>query len=168
MKIEIDQNDFQQLSAATQRELLQSLAGKDLIAARGPRTNKRITLRQPIDISPAQATRLVHGLSDDHRKRLGLFAKKNGRVRMKDILALTGETDLRATSSFQREMNRRLRRLIHDPEKLANLIDWDISATKWDANKTTITDGVYYVSDRTAEALKSCFKGEKATKKKRA
>ena len=81
---------------------------------------------------------------------------------MKEILALTGEKDLRATTAFQSEVTRRLRRLIHDPDRVAQLIAWDIDATKWDDKKTTIVDGIYFVSPRTAASLKVCLKAPKA------
>ena len=162
MRLEIDQADFQTLSAATQRELIQNFAGKIFTSREGPRGRKAIKWREPVDITEDQAKRLIHGLSEDHRRRLSLFARKNGRVRMKEILTLTEETDLRATTAFQSEMTRRLRRLIDDPDKRAQLIGWDFDATKWDDNRTTITDGVYYVSAKTAEALKACFKAKAA------
>ena len=156
MHIIIDQEDFRALSRSTQRELIELVAGKGVLETTVPRYQRRISIRQPVDISEDQAKRLVHGLSDDHRRRLELFARKSGRVRMKDILALTGESDLSATTAFHREITRRLRRLLHDPEKRAQLIAWDIDATKWDEKKTTIVDGVYYVSERTAKALMAC------------
>ena len=161
MKLEIDESDFQRLSPAVQRELIETFAGKAFIGARRGRAPKQISWRQPIDITNRQAIKLVHGLSIDHRRRLALFARKSGRVRMKEILALTGERDLRATTAFQREITRRLRRLIDDPEKKAQLIAWDIDATKWDKDRITIVDGVYYVSERTASALRACLKGAK-------
>ena len=84
---------------------------------------------------------------------------KSGRVKVSEILKLTGETDLRATSDFQKEITRRLRRLIQDPERKAQLIGWDFEATKWDENRTTIVEGVYYVSKATAEILSNYFRG---------
>ena len=161
MRLVIEQEEFRELSSDTQKELLERFAGKHVLAGTKPRYQKKIPIRRPIDISEEQAKRLVHGLSDDHRRRLQLFARKNGRVRMKEILALTGEKDLRATTAFQSEVTRRLRRLIHDPDRVAQLIAWDIDATKWDDKKTTIVDGVYYVSPRTAAQLKTCLKGGK-------
>ncbi len=161
MKLEIDESDFQRLSPSVQRELIEAFTGKALSGSRRGRTPTKISWRQPIDITDRQAIKLVHGLSIDHRKRLALFARKNGRVRMKEILALTGERDLRATTAFQREITRRLRRLIDDPERKAQLIAWDIDATKWDKDRITIVDGVYYVSERTAAALRACLKDAK-------
>lgn len=161
MRLVIEQEEFRKLSSDTQKELLEHFAGKQVLAGAKPRYQRKIPIRRPIDISEDQAKRLIHGLSDDHRRRLQLFTRKNGRVRMKEILALTGEKDLRATTAFQREVTRRLRRLIHDPDRVAQLVAWDIDATKWDEKKTTIVDGVYYVSPRTAAQLKTCLKGGK-------
>ena len=160
MKIQIDESDFKQLSPAVQRELLERFAGDGGVYGRNRRRAKpaKLDWRRPLDLSVEQAQRLVHGLSEDHRRRLALFARKNGRVRMKEILALTGETDLRATTAFQRVVTRRLRRLIEDPERKAQLIAWDFDATKWDDDRITIVDGVYYVSEPTAAALRACLK----------
>lgn len=166
MKIQIDETDFKQLSPAVQRELLERFVGDSGVYNRRRRRAEpaKLDWRRPIDLSPEQAQRLVHGLSEDHRRRLALFTRKNGRVRMKEILALTGETDLRATSAFQRVVTRRLRRLIEDPERKAQLIAWDFDATRWDDDRITIVDGVYYVSEPTAAALRACLKpkGDKA------
>ena len=160
MRLEIDQDDFQRLSPNVQRELIETLAGKAVMAkgaVRAARASK-LRWRSPVNLTSEQATRLVHGLSDDYRRRLQLFARKSGRVRMKEILALTGETDLRATSAFQRDITRRLRRIVDDPERKAQLIAWDFEATKWDDKGITITDGVYYVTEDTAAAIKQCLK----------
>jgi hypothetical protein len=156
MQFIIDREDFRALSQSTQRELIEMMAGKGVLQAKAVRYQKRISIRQPVDITQEQAKRLFHGLSEDHSRRLELFGRKSGRVRMKEILALTGEHDLSATTAFQREITRRMRRLLHDPDKRAQLIAWDIDATKWDDKKTTIVDGVYYVSERTAKALMAC------------
>ena len=159
MKIQIDEADFKQLSPAVQRELLERFAGDSGVYGRRRRAKPaKLDWRRPIDLSPELAQRLVHGLSEDHRRRLALFTRKNGRVRMKEILALTGETDLRATTAFQRVVTRRLRRLIEDPERKAQLIAWDFDATRWDEDRITIVDGVYYVTEPTAAALRSCLK----------
>ncbi len=164
MKIQIDESDFKQLSPAVQRELLERFAGDGGVYGRSRRRDKpaRLDWRRPLDLSLEQAQRLVHGLSEDQRRRLALLARKNGRVRMKEILALTGETDLRATTAFQRVVTRRLRRLIEDPERKAQLIAWDFDATKWDEDRITIVDGVYYVSEPTAAALSACLKPKTA------
>ena len=158
MQFVIDREDFRALSRSAQRELIELFAGKGVLQAKASRYRKPINIRQPVDISEDQAKRLIHGLSEDYLRRLELFARKSGRVRMKEILALTGEHDLGATTAFQREITRRLRRLLDAPDKRAQLIAWDIDATKWDDNKTTIVDGVYYVSEHTAKSLMACRK----------
>ena len=72
-------------------------------------------------------------------------------------MAVAGDPDLKATSGFVKDMTRRLRRMISDPEKKAQLIQWDFDSTKWDAGRTVIVDGVYYVSPATAHALRRAF-----------
>jgi hypothetical protein len=179
MQIVIDQSDFRQLSPEIQIALIQALGGKVGLpggVARDPArgaagrsatvNDPALRWRQPVDLQPDQAVRLVHGLSEDHRRRLKLFAGKGGRVRMKEMQALFGDPDLRAASEFQKAMTRRLRRIVHDPEKKAQLIGWDFDATKWDAKKTTIVDGVYFVSEATAQALQSCLKPRRKSGKR--
>src|SRR3546814_947364 len=111
MQIVIDQSDFRQLSPEIQVALIQALGGKAGLpggVARDPArgaAGRRATVndpalrwRQPADLQPDQAVCLVHGLSADHRRRLELFARKGGRVRMKKMQALFGDPDLRARS----------------------------------------------------------------------
>ncbi len=180
MQIVIDQSDFRQLSPEIQAALIQALGGRIMggmagVArdpARGPAANKasvsdpELRWRQPVDLQPDQAVRLVHGLSEEHRRRLELFTRKGGRVRMKEMQALFGDPDLRAASEFQKAMTRRLRRIVHDPEKKAQLIGWDFDGTKWDDKKTTIVDGIYFVSPTTAEALQSCLRPRRKSTKR--
>lgn len=159
MRIVIEQTDFQRLSAGTQDELIEQLTGRKLApAARGKRRTA-LYWRRPVDLSPELTVKLVHGLSEAHRKRLELFGKKGGRVTMKDLLAVTGDRDWRVLSYFQSVLTRRLRRLIEDPEKKAELIKWDFDATKWNADHSAIVDGAYYVSKRTAAALGEVLAG---------
>jgi hypothetical protein len=54
-------------------------------------------------------------------------------------------------------VTRRLRRLMNDTEKKANLIGWDYDSTQWDDAHTEIIDGVYYVSEKSAGALATLF-----------
>ena len=157
MQLVIDQSDFQRLSPDIQAALIEALAGDSPIAHRHSGFHG-LRWRQPIDLKPEQAARFVHGLPEGHRQRLVLFARKGGRVRMKEMQAVFGDADLRAASEFQKAMTRRLRRLFEDPEKKAQLIGWDFDATKWDKKRTTIVDGVYFVTEPTAKALKSCLK----------
>ena len=148
-----EQTDFRRLSVGTQKEIIEQLTGRKLTpAARGKRTTP-LYWRRPVDLSPELAVKLVHGLSEAHRQRLRLFAQKGGRVSMKDLLAATGDRDWRVLSYFQSVLTRRLRRLIEDPDKKAELIKWDFDATKWNADHSAIVDGAYYVSERTAAAL---------------
>jgi len=165
MQLVIDEKDFRRLSPEVRAQLLEAFGGK-APQKRREEASPGLRWRQPVDLTREQAIRLVHGLSEDHRRRLKLFAKKNGRVRMKEILSLTGETDLRSTSEFNSAVTRKLRRVISDPDKKAQLVAWDFDSTKWDPKRTTIVDGVYYVSEPTAESLKACFGHSK--KKKRA
>ena len=188
MQIIVEEQDFRRLKPETQQDLLSLLIGKRLSALQtsasesaisksgasksavsksvvsksgAPKSGSssdRLRWRQPVDLRPEQATRFLHGLSADHRRKLELFAKKGGRVRMRDIMKLSGDTDLRGVSEFQSLMTRRLRRFIDDPEKKAQLIGWDFDATKWDEKRTTIVDGVYYVTETTAASLRQCMK----------
>ncbi len=173
MQIIVEDRDFRRLKPETQQDLLSLLIGKRLSTLQSkpskpnsskPNSSKpdlssnRLKWRQPVDLRPEQAMKFLHGLSSDHRRKLELFSKKNGRVRMRDIMKLSGDTDLRGASDFQRLMTRRLRRLIDDPEKKAQLIGWDFDATKWDEKQTTIVDGVYYVTETTAASLRKCMK----------
>lgn len=155
MQIVIEAKDFRRLSPETQRELIRTFADPKLLqpARRAARTET--SWKKPVDLDKALALRLVHGISDNHRKRLEIFAKNNGRARMKELLAVTGDTHWRALSLFEGAMTRRLRRLIGDVEKKAHLIGWDYESTVWDVDHKEIEDGIYYVTPKTAKALKA-------------
>ncbi len=158
MRIVIEQSDFRRLSTATKREIIETLAGSGFLtppAAEKKRENQ--LWKEPFNLTPDLAARLMHGLSEPHRVRLKLFAKKRGRVTQKDLLATTNDTDMRILSHFQAVLSRRLRRLIHDPEKRLHLIGWDFEATKWNKDKSAIEDGTYFVTDSTTAALRDCF-----------
>ena len=157
MRIVIEQSDFQRLSAETQKELIEALAGKPLIAAPAAKKQGKLLWRQPMDLSPDLAVRLLHGLSEPHRVRLRLFAQKRGRVTQRELLSATDDDDLRVLSHFQAVLSRRLRRLLDDPEKRIHLIGWDFDATKWDKTHSTIINGVYYVTEPTARTLQGYF-----------
>lgn len=157
MRIVIEQTDFQLLSKATQRELLEKFAGGNALVARPLKKPSNLLWREPIDLTPDLAVRLLHGLSDPHRNRLRLFAKKSGRVTQKDLLAATKDTEMRVLSHFQAVLSRRLRRLINDPEKKAHLIGWDFESTIWNKDRTNIVNGVYYVTGQTTETLRDYF-----------
>ena len=157
MRIVIEQSDFRRLSAETQKELIEAFAGKALIAAAPVKTQGKLLWRQPMDLSPDLAVRLLHGLSEPHRVRLRLFAQKRGRVTQRELLSVTDDQDLRVLSHFQAVLSRRLRRLLDDPEKRIHLIGWDFNATKWDKSHSDIINGVYYVTDTTAHTLRDYF-----------
>jgi hypothetical protein len=157
MRIVIDKTEFRLLSPSTQKELIETFTGNDKTGKSSRRGAAKLRWRRPIDLTPEQAIKLVHGLPEDYRRRLELFTRKGGRIRMKDIMEATGDRDLRPSSEFQKAMTRRLRRMIDDPDKKAQLIGWDFDSTKWDDGQTTIVDGVYYVTETTSSALKSCL-----------
>jgi hypothetical protein len=156
MHIVIEAKDFRRLSPETQRELIRKFADPKLLQPTRRTTRTETTWKMPVDLDRNLALRLVHGLSDNHRERLKIFAGNNkGRARMKDLLAVTGDTHWRALSLFEGAMTRRLRRLIGDTEKKAHLIGWDYESTVWDKDHKEIEDGVYYVTPKTAKALKT-------------
>ena len=165
MQIVIDRADFRRLSPATQRELLEHLTGKSPEPAPKKAEAKGLRWRVPYELSAELAQRLVAKLDDKQTALLRLFARKDGRVGMKDIQKLTGSDDLREMSELQQDITRRLRHLIEDPEKKATLIHWDFDATKWDEGQTQIVDGVYFVSPGTAKALATALGGGKARRK---
>ena len=158
MQIVIEKSDFRRLSVGARREILEVLAGAEALGTTS-QSKKRENLlwREPYDLSPDLASRLIHGLAEPHKTRLHLFAKKRGKVRQKELLAATQDSDMRVLSHFQAVLSRRLRRLVHDPEKRLHLIGWDFQATKWNEDHSAIEDGVYYVTDRTAETLRDHF-----------
>lgn len=157
MRLVIEANDFRRLSSEMQRELVKQLAGKDLTAA--PVATKKSPYRwsAPIDLSPELAMQLTHGLASDHRRRLALFAKRNGRVTMRQLLKVTEEEDWRVLSYFQSVITRKLRRILGDRERKVYLIGWDYDSTKWDRKHNQILDGTYFVSPQTTETLRSHF-----------
>jgi len=155
MHIIIEAKDFRRLSTDTQRELIRKFADPKLLEPARRTTRTETTWKQPVDLDKHLALRLVHGLSENHRRRLEIFARGKGRARMKELLAVTGDTHWRALSLFEGAMTRRLRRLIGDTEKKAHLVGWDYDSTVWDEDHKEIVDGVYYVTPKTARALKS-------------
>ena len=125
-------------------------------AAKRGKTNLDLW-RTPIDLSPELATRLLHGLAENHRRRLEVFARQGERVSIRDLLAVTGDTDLRVLSYFQGALSRKLRRLLADEEKKVHLIGWDFTATEWDDKRAKIVDGVCYVTKVTRDSLMQCL-----------
>ncbi len=157
MRIVIEQSDFRRLSAETQKELLETFAGKGVVFPPSGKKPAKLLWRQPMDLTPELAVRLLHGLSEPHRKRLKVFAEKGGRVTQRELLKATDDTEMRVLSHFQAVLSRRLRRLFDDPEKRIHLIGWDFASTKWDKSHSTIIDGVYYVTDTTTRTLQDYF-----------
>ena len=157
MRIVIEQSDFERLSQETQKELLEAFAGKGVLAFRPEKKSAKLLWRQPTDLTPDLAVRLLHGLSEPHRVRLELFARKGGRVTQRELLKATEDKDMRVLSHFQAVLSRRLRRLLDDPEKRIHLIGWDFEATKWDKSHSDIINGVYYVTKPTAQTLRDYF-----------
>lgn len=157
MRLVIEKQDFQRLSTATQNELMQALFGRAAGDTTSPVKKPRFRLRQPIDLTPDLTAKLMHGMADNHRERLKLFAEKGGRVSMRELLALTGDTDVRALSHFEGALTRRLRRIVDDQERVAYLIGWDYDSTQWNEDSTEIVDGTYYVTDQTLRCLREYF-----------
>ncbi|MDX1710099.1 MAG: hypothetical protein R3316_03050 [Rhodovibrionaceae bacterium] len=156
MRLVIERAEFRQLSEAAQKELLELYAGRPLQQGSVDRP-LRARWRVPIDLTPDLCTRLMHGLSERHRSRLRLFAKGDGRARMSDLLAMTGDNEARALSHFEGAVTRRLRRILGDEEKKVHLIGWDYETTRWNEDQSEIVDGEYYVTPRTTEVLKEYF-----------
>lgn len=113
--------------------------------------------RQPYDLTPDLAQRLLHGLADNHRRRLRVMARNGGRASVKQLLAVTGDTDLRVLSYFQGALSRKLRRLVGDRDKRIHLIGWDYASTKWNADHTMIVNGTCYVTESSAAVLRQAF-----------
>ncbi len=157
MRLVIDDNDFRRLTPKTQRELIEVLGRKRVADLRTAARPASYYWRRPIDLTPDLANRLMHGLAENHRRRLELFARHGGRVTMKQLLAVTRDRDLRVLSYFQGAVTRKLRRILDDQEKIVHLIDWDFDSTKWDKDHKTIVNGVYYVTRKTTRSLQRYF-----------
>ncbi len=158
MRIVIEQSEFRRLSDGTKREIIQTLAGADFLSSKAPEKKRANLLwKEPFNLTPDLAARLMHGLPEHHRVRLRLFAKKRGRVSQKELLAAANDSDMKVLSHFQAVLSRRLRRLVQDPEKQIHLIGWDFKATKWNEDHSAIEDGIYYVTDATAATLRDHF-----------
>jgi hypothetical protein len=157
MRLVIEASDFRRLSADTQKELIRHFAGRNFLDAKESRRKGSHEWREPIDLSHDLLVQLMHGLADNHRRRLEAFAHHNGRVTMKQLLKVTGDRDPRVLSYFQSVITRKLRRILGDREKQTYLIGWDYASTKWNKQHTQIVDGDYYVTKKTLNALKSYF-----------
>jgi hypothetical protein len=181
MRLVIEPRDFKRLSTSTQSELLRMLSGggkapvvaealspeaAENAQATGAKTRQpRLRWREPVDLTPDLTHRLMHGINQQHKERLRLFAESGGRVRMRELLAHDGRAqnadpeaaDVRMLSHFEGAITRRLRRIMGDSEKVAYLIGWDYPSTEWNADNSQIVDGVYYVSGPTAACLREYF-----------
>src|SRR5262245_37224278 len=157
MQIVIDTNDWQRLSAPVRQELLRLLGSEAATAPRGTAEQRGFRWRVPHDLTPGLAKKLLRGLSEDTINRLKLFARDGGRVRMRDLLAVTEDSDLHALSAFEGTVTRKLRRLVGDDNKIVSLIMWDYDAEQWDTEHRELVDGVFYVSPTTAQVLQRHF-----------
>jgi hypothetical protein len=141
-----------------------NLEGSELSRKVGPapgvRTPRKRNLdrwRYPMDLTPELAARLLSGLAENHRNRLELLVRKGGRASIKDLLAVTGDHDLRVISYFQGALSRKIRRIAGDQDKRLHLIGWDYTTTKWNADHTMIIDGDCYITHATLVALRDAF-----------
>ena len=158
MQIVIDTNDWQRLSAPVRQELLKLLGSDPATATQRASTEQRgFRWRVPHDLTPALGKKLLRGLGEDAVKRLKLFARNGGRVTMRDLLAVTKDSDLHVLSAFEGIVTRKLRRLVGDDSKIVSLIMWDYDAEQWDADHRELIDGVFYVSPATAQVLQRHF-----------
>jgi hypothetical protein len=157
MQIVIDAGDWQRLSVPTRQELLGLLGSQPASAAPQSSNERGFRWRVPHDLTPQLAKKLVRGLSEDAVRRLRLFARNGGRVTMRDLLAVTKDSDLHVLSAFEGMVTRKLRRLVGDDNKIVSLMMWDYDAEQWDADHRELVDGVFYVSSATAQVLQRYF-----------
>lgn len=168
MRLVIERSDFQLLSKSTQDELLRVLTGHagEAPARSGmngaPARRPRFRWRRPVDLTPELTVRLMHGLGETHKARLKLVAEKGGRVRLSELLAVAGDSEPRQLSHFEGAVTRRLRRILGDTEKVAYLLGWDYDSTEWNADRSEIIDGIYYVSEPTLHCLRAYFELDEA------
>src|SRR5262249_44228639 len=113
MQIVIDTSDWQRLSAPARQELLR-LLGSEAAPPRTTVEQRGFLPRVPYDLTSALAKKLLRGLSEDAVKLLKLFARDGGRVTMRDLLAVTKDSDLHVLSAFEGMVTRKLRRLVGD------------------------------------------------------
>ena len=157
MRIVIEDKDFRRLSPATRKELLAHLPCKQEAAPCAPAEPESFQAARPMDLTPDLVAKLMHGLAENHRGRLAVFARNDGRASIKHLLAVTGDKDLRVLSYFQGAVTRKLRRLVDMPEAKVNLLGWDYDSTKWNKSHTAIVDGDYFVTRATATSLRRYF-----------
>jgi hypothetical protein len=168
MHLVIEPADFARLSNEARDELLRMLHGSG-----GRRTAARpaagdgaaqaqpakhgFRWRAPHELNGRLVKRLLRGIDEATEKRLRLFAKNDGRVSAKKLLAVTGDKDWKALSAFEGQLTRRLRHLVGDDNRIVSFMMWDYDSEKWDAKHETLVDGVYYVSPATTKALQTHF-----------
>lgn len=174
MNLVIEPIDFAKLSAATREEILGLLdrgaktgaaahvtTGRSAPAsAAGPisaASQKGFRWRAPHDLNGRLVKRLLRGIDEATEKRLKLFARNDGRVTAKKLLAVTGDKDWKSLSTFEGQITRRLRHLVGDDNRMVSFMMWDYDSEKWDAKHEVLMDGVYYVSAMTTKALKAHF-----------
>ena len=158
MQILIDQSDLKRMSPSTRGELLRILQGDAGAAAPPSPGAKGFRWRTPYDLTPELARKLLRGIGAEATKRLELFARKGGRVTMRELLAACRDEDLHALTAFEGHVTRKLRRLVGDDNNIVSLIMWDYDAETWDAAHKNLVDGVYYVSEATTRALRQVLK----------
>ena len=112
---------------------------------------------RPMDLTPELASRLLHGLAENHRHRLELLARKGGRASMVELLGVTNDSDLRILSYFQGALSRKIRRLVGARGKRLHLIGWDYDSTEWNDDHTMIVNGDCYITDATVSALRQAL-----------
>jgi len=78
-------------------------------------------------------------------------------VPAQDLLAATGDSDLRVLSHFHCAVTRKLRRLLGDRDNKVHLIGWDFASTTWDDAHARIIDGECYVTPVTHQSLVACL-----------
>lgn len=110
--------------------------------------------RRPMDLTPELASRLLHGLAENHRNRLALMTRNGGRATMVDLLGVTDDKDLRVLSYFQGALSRKVRRLTGAEDNRLHLIGWDYDTTQWNDDHTEIVNGDCYLSDASVKALR--------------
>lgn len=174
MHLVIEPTDFARLSAGTRDELLRLLEGAgERAAARPAQSNSMLgngtpashakqgfRWRAPHDLDTKLVKRLMRGIDPATEKRLKLFAKNAGRVSAKKLLAVTGEKDWKALSTFEGQITRRLRHLVGDDNRMVSFMMWDYDSEKWDSRHESLIDGMYYVSPATTQALQAHFGGK--------
>jgi len=158
VRLVIEASDFRRLSADTQKELIRHFAGRNFLEIRESRRRSQQEWREPIDLNRDLTVQLMHGLADNHRRRLEAFRQEQWPHTVKRLLEVTGDRDPKVLSYFQSVVTRKLRRILGDTDKKTFLIGWDYASTKWNKAHTEILDGDYYVTDKTLSALKHYFR----------